>query len=267
MTESVDTKVEDKVVETSVTPQLTELEQSAVADGWTPKEEWIAAGKSEDDWRPAKEFKDRGELFKTIHSLKRENKQTQAALDALAKHHQYVFDMAHQKALTDLKKERRQALKDEDVDRVEAIETKIQETETQHQQAKAALQPVVQTPAIVPEFQVWKDKNSWYDTDEELRQYADVEGLVYLQRNPEMRNDPAGALRAVEERVKKRFPEKFGVRKAAPSAVAAVDKTAKKSSKDSDIELSETEKEMMNTFVRQGVMTREQYIADLKKVR
>jgi hypothetical protein len=44
-------------------PVLTEIEQRASSRGWVPKDEWDG---DPEEWRPAKEFIDRGELFKKI---------------------------------------------------------------------------------------------------------------------------------------------------------------------------------------------------------
>ena len=260
-TKVVETKEETKVVE--VSPH----EETARTQGWVSKEEWVEAGRDEAEWRPAKEFVDRGDLYKSLHSTKRELKQTQAALTALQRHHQYVYDRAHKQAITDLKKERRFAMKDEDLERVEEIETEIENLEKEHQiEAVKLAQAKAQTEAagVNPEFQQWVDKNIWYLQDSDMRDFADAQGLIYMNKNPGL--PPAQVLSHVESKIRKAYPEKFGVKKAAPNAVASVDKTNKSSRKaSSDFELTDLEREMMNTFVKQKIMTEEQYIAELKK--
>jgi hypothetical protein len=69
----------------------------------------------------------------------------------------------------------------------------------------------------------------------------------------------------VEKVVKEKFPEKFGKKRAAPSAVAAVDRTGKKAPKSDDIELSAEERQIMRTFVDMGVMSEADYVKQLKK--
>ena len=54
---------EDLTPNTPEPAQFDEYEQRASAEGWVPKEEWTG---DPAQWRPAKEFLDRGELFKKI---------------------------------------------------------------------------------------------------------------------------------------------------------------------------------------------------------
>ncbi len=269
MTEEVQEteKVEEKKVEeVKVSP----TEQSARDQGWVSQEEWVADGKDPEQWRPAKEFVDRGELYKSIHQTKRELKQTQAALTALQKHHLYVFENAHKQALDELKREKRQALKNEDIQKVVEVEEKIEElTEQQKTEKEAFVRNQVATVpqgGVHPDFAAWQETNTWYQDDEELREYADFKGIKYTQKNPGV--DPKEVLAYVEKQVKKQFPEKFGTRKAAPNPVTKVDKTSSSNRKAVDgFELSETEEAIMKDLVQSGVMTREKYISDLKKIK
>lgn len=263
----VETKVEEKPdVEVHVEP--TPYEEQAREQGWVGKEEWAEQGRDVNEWRPAKEFVDRGELYKTLHSTRRDLKQTQHALTALQRHHQFVFERAHKQAIADLKKDRRMAFQEEDMGRVEAIESEIEELEDQHKkevQAVVATQQQTQN-TIPPEFTAWIDRNSWYLMDKDLQNEADSIGIVFMNKNPG--STPQIVLDHVGKETRKRHPEKFGQKKAALSAVASVNKTSSAAKKKSDdFELTDMEREMMNTFVRSKVMTEEQYISDLRKVR
>jgi len=264
MTEEVKKEVEVEAVEP------TPIEAEAALQGWVPEEEWVENGRDPKDWRPAKEFLDRGELFKTIHSTKRDLKQTQAALTALQRHQQFMFEKGYQRALTDLKKEKRVAIKNEDFERLEEIEEQIEEVTEQHQEAKQELAQAAQAAQVTgphPEFVEWQGRNPWYSTDSDLREFADASGLIYYNKNPGI--SPQDVLRYVETSVRKKFPEKFGVKKAAPNAVAGVDRSGVNGKKAPKVafELDEMEREIMNTLVKSGVMTEEQYITDLKKAK
>ncbi len=260
---------ETKQEEVVETPQVSEVEAKAMEAGWRPKEQWEADGKDPAEWRSAKEFNERGEFFKTIHQIKRELKQKDATISAMQKHHQYVFDQAFRKAQAELRKERREALRNDDIDRVEQIETQLQETEQEYnakKQEMVADQQAAQAAGPHPEFQAWLDKNDWYSTDEDLRDFADAAGLVYTKKNPGVQ--PEVVLSHVEKVVKQKFPEKFGQRKAAPNAVASVNRAESGRKKaGSEFEMSDMEKDIMKTFVRGGVMTEAEYIAELKKSR
>ena len=147
------------------------------------------------------------------------------------------------------------------------IDDEIDTLKEEHQKEKEAVvaqQQVATGPH--PDFVEWQGRNQWYATDEDLREFADATGLVYFNKNPGL--SPQQVLKYVEEKVKKQYPDKFGVRKAAPNPVAGVgDKTTKKGPKGSDIELDDMEREIMNTLVKSGTMTEVEYKQELKKAK
>lgn len=244
-------------------------EAKASESGWVPKDKWVEQGNDPDSWRSAREFNERGEFFKTIHTTKSELKRTQSALTALQRHHQYVFEKAHQKAINDLRKEKRQAMQQEDFQRVEEIDAEIEQANREAVQTVQTLNAQAQEVASAgthPEFQVWMDRNQWYVTDGEMREFAEAAGLAYFSRNPKA--NPQEVLAEVEKKVKKAYPEKFGIRKTAPNPVAASDKSTGASKKSTPkIQLDDLERQIADTLVRSGVMTEEQYIAELQKVK
>ena len=256
---------EKEVVNIKIEP--TQMEVQATEQGWVPKELWVGQGNDPDDWRTAKEFVERGELYKSLHNTKRDLKQTQVTLTALQKHHQFVFEKAHKQAVEELKREKRAAIRAEDFEKVEAVEDEIEKVQEQHVQEREALvkeQQVVQTNPH-PEFQAWVGRNLWYTRDEELREFADAVGVVYMNKNPTAA--PQDILRQVESETKKHYAAKFGnVKKSAPNAVVSVNRTGNPGRKtEPDFELTETEQDIMKELVSQGVLTKEKYIEDLKK--
>lgn len=270
MTEEIkaeEVKVEEAEVVVEQAPELSETEVQASEQGWVPKEEWVAGGGNADEWRTAKEFVDRGELYKTIHSTKRDLKQTQAALTALQRHHQFVFEKAQKEAIEELKREKRLAIRDEDFARLEAVEEEIEKTQEQQAVERKALQQEQLTAQQInphPEFIAWVDRNNWYTQNSDMREEADAFGLVYMQRNPGVASQDV--LKYVEGKIKKTYPEKFAARKAAPNAVAAVSRVGSPSRKAADdFQMTETEREIMNDLVKSEVMTKEAYVAELKK--
>lgn len=265
---------ETKVVETTTEEvveevvELSPVEQEASGQGWVPKDAWVEQGGDPEEWRSAKEFVARGELYKSLHQTKSDLKKTQAALTALQRHHQYVFEKAHQTALNDLKLQRRQAIRNEDLETAESIAEEMEQIKEQHLQEKAQLQAANAAELqqqVPPEFLAWREKNNWYDVDMELRDYADAIGLVYYNRNPG--TPTAKVLQHVEAEVRKKYPEKFGVRKAAPNAVAGVDRTNKRNVRANDIELDDLEREIMSQLVKSGEMTEKEYKDQLRKAK
>lgn len=264
------TKIEDNTkVEEETAVEFTPTEEQALDQGWVPKEDWVKQGGDPDEWRTAKEFVDRGELYKSLHSTKRDLKQTQAALGALQKHHGYVYERAYQQALQDLKREKRQAIRNEDFEKLEDVEDRIETLQTEHQETQTKLvaeQQAAQVAGPNPVMEQWKERNRWYDNDQDLREFADATGLIYINKNPGVA--PAEVLRHVEAKVKRNFPDKFQTKRAAPNAVAGIDREGKPANKvKDDIFLDDMEMDIMKTFVQSGVMTEAEYKAELKKAR
>ena len=238
-------------------PQLTELEQRAVADGWVPQEEWAG---DPDQWRPAKEFLDRGELFKKIDEQKRELKHLRTAIDDLGKHHAQVKAIAFKEALATLRAQKKEALETGDADAVIAIDDRIAETRDAQKAAEATPPPPVQE-APNPEFARWEARNAWYKNDRAMKVYADdiaremfANGVV----------DPSVVLPEVDRLVRKEFPNKFeNPNRAKAGAVEGGAKSGGKT-KDGEVPMNDMEKRIMNRLVSTGVVTKEKYLQEFK---
>lgn len=257
MTEEVK-EVVAEVVKLEV-PELSASEVEAVEAGWQTKEDWIAAGKEESDWRPAKEFTDRGELFRKIDALATELKTTRSTMAALKGHYEKVKETEFKRALETLKIEKRTALENGDVDAIIEIDDKIADVkDTQKLQEKTE---VVQ-PEIHPDFTNWVTKNTWYSTNKEMQAFADSIGRAYAVNTPGI--DPATVLKYVTIKVKQAYPEKFvNPNRSAPGATEGAN-APRKSKADESFELTADEERVMTKLVRQKVMTKEQYIAEIK---
>lgn len=262
--QSTTADVSADVVEVTTTAPVDPVVERALEQGWVSKEDFVAQGRDESEWRPAKEFVERGELYKSIHTTKRELKQTQAALTALQKHHQYVFEKAHQQAVRDLKAEKRLAIRNEDFDRLEEIETEIENLNEQHVVEKQELQQVqaAQQAGPAPEFQVFLDRNPWYTQDKSLRDEADAVGYVHLNNG----GTKETLLAHVEKEMRRKFPEKFGVKRAAPNAVVGVDRTGKKALKETAPSLSEEQRKVIREFTESTGMSEADYVKELKRI-
>lgn len=243
--------------------QVDPYEAAAREQGWKPKEEFEG---DEGKWRPAKEFVERGELFGKIDTLGKELKETKKALKMLQEHHSKVKETEFNRAVTELKSLQKKHLEegnsDEYLKTTELLtdlkaEQKAREVLNQQQAEQAKNQ-------IDPRFTAWQEKNSWYAKDAEMRQFADTLGLGYAQANPGM--EPDVVLEYVSQQVKKTFKDKFeNPNRTKPSAVEG-GSTATGSKKET-IELTDDERRVMNTFVRQGIMTKDEYIAQVKAMR
>lgn len=240
-------------------PQFTEIEQRASEQGWRPEDQWDGDPAA---WRPAKEFLDRGELFKKIDEQNRTIKEFRRALDDLARHHSNVREAEYKRARQELLAQKKDALLEQDADKVIEIDERLDAVKDAQRAAAAA--PVVQTqPQLNPDFVQWKEKNSWYGENEAMTAYADRIGNQLAGPGA----DAKSILVEVERRVKKEFATKFeNPARKQPAAVEGGG--AKGGAKKESYELSSEERKMMQRFVKTVPgMTEEKYIADLKKIK
>lgn len=241
--------------------EISPVEQEAMSQGWVPKEDYSG---DEHKWVDAGEFIRRGELFQKIESQKQHQRRLDQEVAALKQHLKTVADTEYKRALDTLKSERRQARAEGDFDRVDDIDDKIEEAKQTIQTQKQKLEQEVEAPRLNPEFVQWLSRNNWYDSQPHMKVFADTVG----ERMSASGMSPAEVLKGVEQAVRKEFPTKFtNPNRERPSATET-SSTNRGAGKASDsFELTEVERNIMNTLVRGGHMTKDAYIADLKKAR
>lgn len=259
MSEDIQTEVSE-VVEQSTPEVVDSYTQQALEQGWKPKEEYQGdPGK----WKEAKEFVERGELFKKIDTMGKELKETRRALQMLKEHHNKVKEVEYSKAVNELKQLQKKHLEEGNSDGY--LETTELLTDLKaEQKAREVVQEV--TPAQPdPRFISWVNDNKWYNSDPEMRQFADAVGMGYAQTNRNL--SPEEVLAYVTKEVKERFKDKFVNPNRAKSTLVGSSNTSAGTSTKNDIELTDDERRVMNTFIRTGVLTKEEYISEIKRMR
>lgn len=253
--------VEAPVVETK---QVSDIEQRALEMGWRPKDDFEG---SEDDFIDAKEFVRRKPLFEKIDHQGKQLKEVTKALGALKEHYGKVQETEYNRALRDLKNQMKLANREGDFERADAIENQIQSVETEAavlRQERESIQ-VQEAAPVDPRFTAWADKNPWYTSSDHMRVYADQVGVKLARQGM----DPHEVLKEVEKAVRKEFPNKFvNPNKAnAPAVEGSGIKGGSGKGSGESFDLTEQERNIMNTLVRSGHITKEKYIADLKAVK
>jgi len=258
MTEEVQDLPQDNEDDKQQKPALTPIEERALEMGWRPKEEFEG---EEEDFIDAKEFVNRKPLFDRIEHQSKQIKNVTRALEALKTHYTTVEVASYNRALTALKQERKQAMTDGDGDKFEEIDAQIKTVETQAAELQASAKiPVVENNEPAPEFQSWLNKNPWYNNTKYMKEFADEVG----NRHAAEGMSPTAVLVAVEKAVRKEFPHKFTNPNKETAPVVGNNKGRPVASANDTMVLSEQERRIMDTLVRQGVLTKEKYIADLK---
>lgn len=242
--------------------KLTEVEYRAAEQGWKPLEEWTESGGDAGEWRDARAFLDRGELLNRISSQSKEMKELRKTLRAFEDLNKKLAETKFNDKLVELKEAKKQALEAGDAGRVVDLDEQIDVTKDALAENKAQTIVKEETPDMHPEFQRWVEKNSWYGQNDEMRMFADNVGTSFAKMNRD--KTPQEVLKYVENRVKRAYADQFmNTRREEPSKVEG-GATRRAATKPTDYSLSAEEEQVMNTLVRGGHMTRDEYIKQLK---
>jgi hypothetical protein len=239
--------------------QVSEVEQEAMALGWKPEEDFKADPANENKkWRTAEDFMDRKSLFDKIDSYSRKVKDLERGINSLSQHNAKIEQSAYERALRELRSERKEALENGDVVLAEEIRDRIDEVK--EQQRTVVAQP--QQPAVHPEFVAFVDRNRWYETDPDMRAYAD--GYAQQLMSQGIR-DPEKALPMLERKVREVFAGKF---RNPNKDRAPVLEGGKGKVKSDSFVLTPDEEKIMTNMIRAGVpLSKEDYIAQIKNTR
>ena len=199
------------------------------------------------------------------------------SIDALKDHNTRVYQADVKKLqgeLTRLKAEKKAAVELADVARVEMLDQQIEDVQ------KDIAEPVKESaPTSNPAYDDWIADNAWYLTDDDMAKYADAVADQYA-------GAPLDRVYAlVRQKVAEVFPDKFEAEATGVETTAAVAEVAKTPAKvvgpTSPVEaanrttdsasftkadLSPEQQTIMTQFVKGGIMTEEQYIADIAKM-
>lgn len=241
------------------TPALSPIEQKAMEQGWVPQDQWDG---DPEQWRPAKEFLDRGELFRKIEDQNRTIKEFKKVVDDLKRHNAKIAEVEYKRALEQLKSQKKQAIAEGDGDAVVDIDERIEAVrEAQREIAEAP--PQEAAAEVNPIFVAWVEKNQWFNTNKAMRAYANEIGREAASRGM----SPTDVLEYVEREVKKEFAEKFkNPRRDAPGHVEN-SSTKGNAGKRETFTLTDEERRVMQRFVRAGALTEEEYIKQLKQAK
>jgi hypothetical protein len=275
MTEVVAPVVDDtkpvipEVVQEVETPEYSELESEMMTHGWKPKDQFEG---EEEEFVSASEFKRRGELFKKIADTNRRLDKATQTIQQLTTHQKQVYQAGYQAALKQLRADHEIAVEAGDRQTAAAIVQKIEETTTAAAQAASTPAAPPEPPAVLGEFM---DRHkSWYQKDDVMTAYADRVGHLYAAERMRAGQKPdfAEILTHVESKVREKFPSSFGtVKRTAPSVVEGSSTpnrpAASTRGQFGESDLNEMERMAMTSFVRDGVMTKAEYISDIKKIR
>lgn len=267
---------EPKVDEVKVEPQEpSPIEVKAQSMGWRGKEHWTG---SDEEFIDAAEFVRRKPLFDKIESQKnfydRKIRDVETTLNQLAQHHTKVKEVEYQRALTDMRHAKREAIKEGDAVGALAITDQMEELyverQAQVQQANIEAQQLAaqKAPGYSQEFLSWVKTNEWYAKDPEMNGFADGLAAAYIkhaQASGKTINE-SDVFDHVNTQIRKQYPDKFeNPNRDRPGTVSSGDRGGKGSPKPLKTLPPEYEAVARN-FEKNDVMSRAEYIKQLTEM-
>ena len=201
-----------------------DTESRARAMGWVPKEDYKG---NPDNWRDAGEFVRRGEeILPIVQERNRDLTRRLAELEGRLNQKDAEYKTGLQKlegmTVVALQRQReqllgsyeaamRQAAATADVERYDQLSRDREQAVHQfdkriHETVSVQAQPQNQRP---PEAEAWIQRNSWFNKDPALQMEAQAIHIALQQDHPHM--PLADNLARVEQTIKQRYPQKFGM--------------------------------------------------------
>ena len=246
--------------------EVSEVDEETLAEakrqGWVPQSDYNGP---EDRWVDADTFVKKGKeinalLRKDNEFLKREVSEMKTTMMEFKKFHADTEKRAYDRAMLDLRDQKKEAINTGDGDKVLQIDDAIDELK----QARA-IEKVDVRPSNQPDptfFVQWNEDNPWFGKDTELTEEANLIGEVIKRKQPTLIGE--AFLDEVTKRVKKAYPEKFtNTNRARPSPVEGT--TAPKSNQKGGKgynDLPPEAKQACQKFEKQGLITREAYLKE-----
>ena len=191
-------------------------EQVELPKGFISKEEWVAKGRDEKDWRDPEEWQKRGDeilpiVKKERDELREEITSLKGDIDKIIsfneRQEKRLRDEGYKQALADIEAKRDEAIEDGDKKTVKKLDKDRDAIVTA--QAKD-VEPQQKNIQFENDFKDFKERNSWYQTDDELTKYADSDAMVgWFEEMMRSGKSSKAAFEAVEERVKLKYIDKF----------------------------------------------------------
>ena len=284
MSEENQQEVQQEVVQQEVqqeAPEAPEFESEARSQGWVAKEEFRG---SENDWVDAETFVRRGREImpilrknneKLLKELGEAKKAAEEARQAAREFREFQKDQFERKAkdlesqLDNLKQAKREAITQGDGDRVLAIDDAMDEVKEQRLEAKEELKAAEEKAKEVPQvtqdpfLNEWMDKNDWFGKDSRMTGVANGLGIEIRKENPNLVGK--AFLEKLDQELSETFPDKFGKKRTPNPMEGSPNGTARpsvSSGKKSYNALPAEARAACDRFTKQGLMTREQYVAE-----
>ena len=258
-----------------------EIRQEAESQGWVPKEKFRG---NEADWVDADTFVKRGReilpilrknnenLIKDLNSTKEQLKEFREAAEEFKKFQREAYErkaQEYERRIQEIKESRAQAISDGDGQKVNALDDALDAAKDELKEAKQAVKDAekapIETPAsseIDPGLQQWLDRNTWFGQDKRMTGIVNGIGESLRLEFPLLKGQEF--LDKLDEVLAEEFPNKFGKQTPTSRVESGSGRASRGSSSNAQTydNLPAEAKAACDRFVKQKLMTREQYVAD-----
>ncbi len=247
--------------ETETAPDQADLEERARRMGWRPESEY--RGPPEGYVGPD-EFIQRAEqempvMRATLRKYDQRLAEQEKAMKVLAQHQDQIAKQEYERALSDLKAQSKAAAADGDVEAVADLVDRA--TQLKKQNEPEPQQQQQQQNPTHPDTLAWGKENPWFEQDRYLANHAMTINDKLMADHPYM--PLRDRLDEITREIRKRFPEKFGIRPKPTNRSPAVEGTRPAAPSKTDksyASLPPEAKAYCNKFVKEGLMTQEEYV-------
>ena len=269
---------EENVTSNEVAPEIV---QEAESQGWVSKERYRG---NESDWVDAETFVKRGReilpilrknnenLVKDLNATKEQLKEFREAAEEFKKFQKESYErkaQEYEQRIQDIKESRAQAISDGDGQKVNALDDALDQAKDELKGAKQAVKDADKAPTtpqidtvIDPGLQSWLDRNTWFGQDKRMTSIVNGIGESLRIEFPGLKGQPF--LEKLDEVLAEEFPNKFGKKQSPSSRVESGSGRQSRSGGNAQSydNLPSEAKSACDRFVKQKLMTREQYVAD-----
>ena len=278
---SVAAETSSQEAASSVSPEVI---KEAELQGWVPKERYRG---NESDWVDADVFVKRGReilpilrknnenLVKDLNATKEQLKEFREAAEEFKKFQKESYDRKvaeYEARIQEIKESRAQAISDGDGRRVNDLDEQLDRAKEEVKEAKQAAKeaqqktyapPQEEFPPVEPILQSWLDQNEWFGKDRRLTAVANGIGDSLRLEFPELRGQ--AFLNKLDEALAEELPHRFnkGSKRSPTSPVESGSGRQSRSSSNarSYDNLPQDAKAACDRFVKQKLMTKEEYVA------
>lgn len=257
-----------------------EIRQEAESQGWVPKEKFRG---NEADWVDADTFVKRGReilpilrknnenLIKDLNATKEQLKEFREAAEEFKKFQRDAYErkaQEYEQRIQEIKESRAQAISDGDGQKVNALDDALDAAKDELKEAKQAAKDAEKVPTqptsegLDPGLQAWLDKNTWFGQDKRMTGIVNGIGESLRLEFPLLKGQEF--LDKLDEVLAEEFPTKFGKQTPTSRVESGSGRASRGSSSNAQTydNLPAEAKAACDRFVKQKLMTREQYVAD-----